>query len=215
MRPSDGSLLACPRQRRHAAGAAGLPRRHAGPDNCQERTHPVGVRRGPAGGPARPRGPGRRPGKDTQSTPGLHRPRRRRSATILVLALGARLAAHGHHGAASRPRIPALHYRRGRPGHGNQPLKGLTMNTFTALSTSVIPNPTPVVPAQAGGLLTILNWASGIGLVLGVLGVIIVGIGMVIQLQRGEGAQAIGKLGWVLMGCIIITGASGIVRAFV
>jgi hypothetical protein len=95
------------------------------------------------------------------------------------------------------------------------PLKGLTMNTITAVTTSVIPNPTPVVPAQAGGLLTILNWASGIGLVLGVLGVIIVGIGMVIQLQRGEGAQAICKLGWVLMGCIIITGASGIVRAFV
>jgi hypothetical protein len=75
------------------------------------------------------------------------------------------------------------------------------MNPFAVLDGSAIPNPTPVVPAQAGGLLTILNWASGIGLV--------------IQLQRGEGAQAIGKLGWVLMGCIIITGASGIVRAFV
>ena len=90
------------------------------------------------------------------------------------------------------------------------------MNSFSALAASVIPTPTPVVPAQAEGLLTILNWASGIGLVLGVLGVIIVGIGMVIQLQRGEGGESIGKhLGWVLMGCIIITGASGIVRAFV
>ncbi|GGJ40192.1 hypothetical protein [Paenarthrobacter histidinolovorans] len=89
------------------------------------------------------------------------------------------------------------------------------MNSITAIATSVIPNPTPVVPAQAGGLLTVLNWASGIGLVLGVLGVIIVGITMVIQLQRGEGAQSIAKLGWVLLGCIIITGAAGIVRAFV
>ena len=89
------------------------------------------------------------------------------------------------------------------------------MNSLAVFDSSVIPNPTPVVPAQAGGLLTILNWASGIGLVLGVLGVIIVGIGMVIPLQRGEGAPAIGKLGWVLLGCIIITGASGIVRAFV
>ncbi|WP_234754194.1 hypothetical protein [Arthrobacter ramosus] len=89
------------------------------------------------------------------------------------------------------------------------------MNSFVSLDGNVIPNPTPVVPAQAGGLLTILNWASGIGLVLGVLGVIIVGIGMVIQLQRGEGAQAISKLGWVLLGCIIITSAAGIVRAFV
>ena len=89
------------------------------------------------------------------------------------------------------------------------------MNSFSALAASVIPNPTPVVPEQAGGLLTILNWASGIGLVLGVLGVIIVGIGMVIQLRRGEGGESIGKLGWVLAGCIIITGADGIVRAFV
>ncbi len=89
------------------------------------------------------------------------------------------------------------------------------MNSFSALAASVIPTPTPIVPEQAKSLLTVLNWASGIGLVLGVLGVIIVGIGMVIQLQRGEGAQAIGKLSWVLMGCIIITGAAGIVRAFV
>ncbi|UOD83500.1 hypothetical protein [Paenarthrobacter ureafaciens] len=89
------------------------------------------------------------------------------------------------------------------------------MNVITAITTSPIPDPTPVVPAEAGGLLTVLNWASGIGLVLGVLGVIIVGIGMVIQLRRGEGGESIAKLGWVLMGCIIITGSSGIVRAFV
>jgi hypothetical protein len=88
-------------------------------------------------------------------------------------------------------------------------------NILARLPFSVIPNPTPVVPEQAKGLLTVLNWASGIGLVLGVLGVIIVGIGMVIQLRRGEGGESIGKLGWVLAGCIIITGASGIVRAFV
>ncbi|BCW42717.1 hypothetical protein StoSoilB3_42520 (plasmid) [Arthrobacter sp. StoSoilB3] len=85
----------------------------------------------------------------------------------------------------------------------------------TAITTSVIPNPTPVVPAEAGGLLTVLNWASGIGLVLGVLGVIIVGITMVVQLRRGEGGESLAKLGWVLLGCIIITGAAGIVRAFV
>jgi hypothetical protein len=89
------------------------------------------------------------------------------------------------------------------------------MNTLSIRATNVIPDPKPTIPAEADGLLTVLNWSSGIGLVLGVLGVIIVGIGMVIQLQRGEGAQAIGKLGWVLLGCIIITGAAGIVRAFV
>lgn len=89
------------------------------------------------------------------------------------------------------------------------------MNSISAITASVIPDPTPVVPAEAKGLLTVLDWAAGIGLVLGVLGVIIVGITMVIQLQRGEGGQSIAKLGWVLLGCIIITGAAGIVRAFV
>ncbi len=89
------------------------------------------------------------------------------------------------------------------------------MQVSSSLSLNVIPDPTPVVPPQAQGLLTVLNWASGIGLVLGVLGVIIVGIGMVIQLRRGEGGESIAKLGWVLAGCIIITGAAGIVRAFV
>jgi hypothetical protein len=89
------------------------------------------------------------------------------------------------------------------------------MNSFSALAPTIIPNPTPVVPAEAGGLLSVLNWASGIGLVLGVLGVIIVGIGMVIQLRRGEGGESIAKLGWVLMGCIIMNGSSGFVRAFV
>lgn len=86
---------------------------------------------------------------------------------------------------------------------------------LSALPAIDLPNPTPVIPPQAAGLLTVLNWASGIGLVLGILGVIIVGIGMVIQLRHGEGGQSMAKLGWVLGGCIVITGASGIVRAFV
>lgn len=89
------------------------------------------------------------------------------------------------------------------------------MNFFSALATSLVPDPTPVVPAQAGGVLTGLNWASGIGLLLGVLGVIIVGITMVIKVGRGEGGESLAKLGWVLLGCIIITSAGGIVRAFV
>ncbi|MDB5243867.1 MAG: integral rane protein putatine [Spirosoma sp.] len=89
------------------------------------------------------------------------------------------------------------------------------MTTASLLLGNVVPNPTPVVPPQAGGLLTILNWATGIGLLIGVLGVIIVGISMAIQLRRGEGGEAVARLGWVLMGCIVISGASGIVRAFV
>jgi hypothetical protein len=85
----------------------------------------------------------------------------------------------------------------------------------TPAPNPVIPDPTPTIPAEADGLLLVLNWASGIGLALGVLGVIIAGIGMLIVWNRGQGGDHLAKLGWVLGGCIIITGAGGIVRAFV
>jgi hypothetical protein len=131
------------------------------------------------------------PGKTPKALAGLRRPRRRRSPTVLDAALGRSLAAHGDttelqpsaNTSASLPTWPPwLHTTQ-------QPLKGLTMNTFSALQPASFPTRPHVVPAQAGGLLTILNWASGIGLVLGVLGVIIVGIGMVIQLRAAKAAR--------------------------
>jgi hypothetical protein len=62
---------------------------------------------------------------------------------------------------------------------------------------------------------TILSWAAWIALAIGVLGVIIAGITMMIQVRRGEGGEGLARLGWTLAGCIVVVGASGLVQAFV
>jgi type IV secretory pathway VirB2 component (pilin) len=79
-----------------------------------------------------------------------------------------------------------------------------------------VPNPGGgQAPPGSEGLLTILSWAAWIALALGVLGVIIAGITMMIQTRRGEGGEGLARLGWVLAGCVIVAGASGLVTAFV
>lgn len=79
-----------------------------------------------------------------------------------------------------------------------------------------VPNPGGgEAPPGSEGLLTILRWAAWIALALGVLGVIIAGITMMIQVRRGEGGEGLSKLGWTLAGCVVVAGASGLVTAFV
>ncbi|MFJ7751804.1 hypothetical protein ACIQXM_17840 [Arthrobacter sp. NPDC097144] len=79
-----------------------------------------------------------------------------------------------------------------------------------------VPNPGGgVAPPGSEGLLKILQWAAWIALALGVLGVIIAGITMMIQVRRGEGGEGLAKLGWTLAGCVVVAGASGLVTAFV
>ncbi|MBE0011623.1 hypothetical protein [Arthrobacter sp. AET 35A] len=90
----------------------------------------------------------------------------------------------------------------------------LQINAVDVLAT--IPNPgSGEAPPGSEGLLTILSWAAWIALALGVLGVIIAGITMMIQVRRGEGGEGLSKLGWTLAGCVIVAGASGLVAAFV
>lgn len=79
-----------------------------------------------------------------------------------------------------------------------------------------VPNPGGgQAPPGSEGLVTILGWAAWIALALGVLGVIIAGITMMIQVRRGEGGEGLSKLGWTLSGCVVVAGASGLVTAFV
>lgn len=90
----------------------------------------------------------------------------------------------------------------------------LQLNAVNVLAT--IPNPGGgSAPPGSEGLLTILSWAAWIALALGVLGVIIAGITMMIQVRRGEGGEGLSKLGWTLAGCVVVAGASGLVTAFV
>ncbi|MPY12276.1 TrbC/VirB2 family protein [Arthrobacter bussei] len=81
---------------------------------------------------------------------------------------------------------------------------------------AVVPNPGGgEAPPGSEGLLTILRWAAWIGFAIGVLGVIISGITMMIQVRNGSGGEGLARLGWVLAGCVIVAGASGLVATFV
>jgi len=93
-------------------------------------------------------------------------------------------------------------------------------NTAANLATLVMPAGVPdpgngQAPPGSEGLLTILGWAVWIALALGVLGVIIAGITMMLQVRRGEGGEGLVRLGWVLAGCVVVAGASGLVAAFI
>lgn len=92
----------------------------------------------------------------------------------------------------------------------------ISLHVATVDVLAQVPNPGGgQAPPGSEGLLTILQWAAWIGLAMGVLGVIIAGIIMMIKNSRGEGGEGLARLGWVLSGCVIVAGASGLVTAFV
>lgn len=75
------------------------------------------------------------------------------------------------------------------------------------------PEVTVGVPDWAGGFVEMLSWVSWFALGICVLGVIISGGAMALASRRGDGGEHATRLGWVLMGCILIGSASGIVTA--
>ncbi len=77
-----------------------------------------------------------------------------------------------------------------------------------------VPTPNPKnAPEWATGFTAMLSWVSWFALGVCVLGVIISGGAMALASRRGEGGEHATRLGWVLMGCIVIGSSSGIVTA--
>ena len=75
-----------------------------------------------------------------------------------------------------------------------------------------IPDPGPVAPPGfAGPVAVIMGWVKWVGLVVAVLGVIIIGGKLAINVRRGEAAGELGGLLYVGLGCILIGAAASIV----
>ncbi|MFL1376269.1 MULTISPECIES: hypothetical protein [unclassified Nocardiopsis] len=70
-------------------------------------------------------------------------------------------------------------------------------------------------PGLDGGFLTILGWAKWVALAVCVLGLIVAGAVMAIQSRRGEGGEHMSKIGMVLAGVIVISGATSLVSFLV
>ncbi|MEU5959213.1 hypothetical protein [Streptomyces sp. NPDC047525] len=79
-----------------------------------------------------------------------------------------------------------------------------------------VPNPAnggkPLPGGAQDDLMTILGWVFKIVMILAVAGILGVAAKLVINFRRGEGGEHMGALGWVMGGCILAGGASGIVN---
>lgn len=78
-----------------------------------------------------------------------------------------------------------------------------------------VPDPVSTAPPGSDKLTMVLGWALYVVIALAVLGVFVVAGKMVLSHRRGEGGEHASSLAFVLIGCILIGSASGIVSMFV
>ena len=98
-------------------------------------------------------------------------------------------------------------------------LTALTSPAVTAVLDAVlaqdIPQPTGVQPPGTEGLTTILGWIAWGVTFLCVVGVFFVAGSMAFAHRRGEGSEAVGKLGWVMGACILGASATSLVNVLI
>jgi hypothetical protein len=79
-----------------------------------------------------------------------------------------------------------------------------------------VPNPgTGTQPPGTGGLVTILGWVAWGACALCVAGLVIVAGKMAINHERGVAGQHATGLAWVMLACVVVGAASGLVGALV
>lgn len=77
-------------------------------------------------------------------------------------------------------------------------------------------DPSPVAPPGVEGTVqTMLNWMMWGGLVATIAGFIVAGISLAISNERGMGSENVRKIGFVILGGIIIMGAGAMGKALV
>jgi hypothetical protein len=70
-------------------------------------------------------------------------------------------------------------------------------------------------PPGTAGLMTVMGWVSWGVTFLCIIGVFIVAATMAFQHRRGEGSEAVGKLGWVMGACVLVAAAGPLVNVLV
>lgn len=85
------------------------------------------------------------------------------------------------------------------------------LTDVTAILPADLPNPQPVQPPGTGKISDVMGWAKWVALVICILGLIGAGAMMAINHRRGESGEHVGKLGWILAGVIVISGATSLI----
>ena len=91
----------------------------------------------------------------------------------------------------------------------------LLASGYRRLQAADIPAPTAVQPPGTEGLTTILGWIAWGVTFLCVVGVFFVAGSMAFAHRRGEGSEAVGKLGWVMGACILGASATSLVNVLI
>ena len=86
---------------------------------------------------------------------------------------------------------------------------------YRRLQAADIPAPTSIQPPGTEGLTTILGWIAWGVTFLCVVGVFFVAGSMAFAHRRGEGSEAVGKLGWVMGACILGASATSLVNVLI
>jgi len=92
---------------------------------------------------------------------------------------------------------------------------GLLASSYRQLLAADIPAPTGIQPPGTEGLTTILGWIAWGVTFLCVVGVFFVAGSMAFAHRRGEGSEAVGKLGWVMGACILGASATSLVNVLI
>jgi len=81
-----------------------------------------------------------------------------------------------------------------------------------AIVPTFIPDPDPQAPPGFEGPAgVIIGWMRWGGFAVAVIGIIIIGVKLMVNIRRGEAASELGGLGYVAIGVILIGAASALV----
>ncbi|GAA1821399.1 TrbC/VirB2 family protein [Agromyces neolithicus] len=85
---------------------------------------------------------------------------------------------------------------------------------LAATAAHVPMEPFCLPPDAVNAMDTAKFWVTVIAGAFAVIALVIIGIGMFFQHNRGDGGEMIKKLGWWIAGCILVAAAAGITAIF-
>lgn len=91
----------------------------------------------------------------------------------------------------------------------------MSLLTITTNLAGVLPNPTPEQPPGTDGFVTVLNWMSWIGIIIGVAGFLASAGTLAFAAWTGREINSFKGLVLAIVACILVGAVGGIMRVFI